>query len=112
MDRLQPLQIAEAGRGAKCRDRLTMRAARVVLATTVLDQQPHPDAGRMPAGGGEPPERRPRRGRLVEMKRLRIEAGRKRLDRLGGEGIEPDVAALADLDVLVEFHAGASSPAA
>ena len=45
-----------------------------------------------------------RGGRVVDMKRLRIEALRERLDVLGGKGMAADLARLADADVLEELH--------
>ena len=47
---------------------------------------------------------RARRGRFVEMERLRIEAPRERLDVVGGEGVAAELGALADRDVLEELH--------
>ena len=52
---------------------------------------------------------RARRGRLIEMERLRIEAPREGLDAVGGEGVAADLDALADRDVLPELHDAACS---
>ena len=49
---------------------------------------------------------RARRGRLVEVERLRIEAARERLDVVGGEGVAAELDAVADRDVVEELHAG------
>src|SRR5262249_30679381 len=102
--RLEPFEIAEAGRGAELGDRLAADAARVVLAAAMVDQQPHPDAGGMPARGAERAEMRARGGRLVEVERLRIETHGEGLDILGGEGVAADVAALADAGIPGELH--------
>src|SRR5207302_6842641 len=40
-DRLEPLQVAKAGRGAELGDRLAARAACVILAAAKIDQQAH-----------------------------------------------------------------------
>src|SRR5262249_45833288 len=104
IDRLEPFEVAEAGRRPELGDRLAARAQPLVLAPAVGDHQPHPNAGGVPARGAEPPEMRARGGRLVEMERLRIEARGKRLDVLGGEDVAAEVARLADANVLEEFH--------
>src|SRR4051812_23331772 len=70
----------------------------------MLDHQPHPDRSRVPARGAKRAEMRPRRGRFVEVERLRVEASRKRLDFLGREGVAADLGALAHHDVLPELH--------
>src|SRR5262249_58420583 len=89
-DGLEPFETAKPGRRPELGDRLAARAALLILAPAVLDHQPHPDAGGMPAGSAEPAELRARPGRLVEMERLRIEARRERLDLLRGEGVTAD----------------------
>ncbi len=42
-------------------------------AQVTVDEEPHGHGGGVPAAGDEPPERRPPRGLLVEVGRLRIE---------------------------------------
>src|SRR5262249_61691158 len=74
------------------------------LGPAAGDQVPHPNAGGFPARAAEPPERRARGGRLVEMERLRIEARGEGLDVLGGEGVAAELAHLADANVLEELH--------
>src|SRR5262249_39048217 len=77
IDRLEPLEIAEPGRGAEFGNRLAAGSARLVLGAPGGHRggPPHPDG--VPAPGHQPAGRRLRRGRFVEMKRLRIEAGRE-----------------------------------
>src|SRR5262249_62033109 len=71
----EPFEIAEPGRRPELGDRLAARAPLLVLAPAVVDHQPHPDAGGVPARGAEPAAMRARGGGLVGMERLRIEAG-------------------------------------
>src|SRR5262249_56679817 len=103
------------GRGPERGTRLAARAPRFVLAPAVVDHQPHPDAGGVPARGAQPAEMRARGRRLVEMKGLRIEARREGFDIFGGEGVAAELALLADANVLEELHgllAAFGSPAA
>src|SRR4051794_22240887 len=111
IDRLEPLQVAEARRRSELGDRFAARPPFVVFAPATVDQQPHPDAGGVPPRGAEPAEVRARRGVVVDMERLRIEALREGLDVLGGEDVAADLDGLADADVLEELHVGWSAGA-
>src|SRR5262249_39747722 len=104
IDRLEPLQIAEAGRRAELGDRFAARAARVVLAAAPIGQQPHPHAGGPAPPGAQPAEMRARGRGLVEMERLRIEARRKRLDFFGGKDVTAEFVDLTDANVFEELH--------
>ena len=85
-------------------DRLAASAQFFVLAPAEIDQQPHPDAGGVPARGAEAAEMRARRLGFVDMEPLRIEARREALDVLGSEHMAPEIANLTDPDVVEELH--------
>src|SRR2546430_7366480 len=104
MDRLEPFEVAKPGRRPELGDRLAARAPLLILAPAVVDHQPHPNAGGVPARGAEPAEMRARGRRLVEMKGLRIEARGKRFDVLGGEGVAARLALFARPKGLAEIH--------
>src|SRR5262245_51467928 len=87
IDRLEPFELADAGRGPERRYRLAARTRGIVFAAAQLDQEPHPDAGCVPARGAEPAEMRALGRSLVEMERLRIVARREALDVFGAEGV-------------------------
>src|SRR5262245_2156127 len=104
IDRLGPLQIAEAWRWPELADRLAASTQLLVLAATEIDEQPHPDAGGVPTRGAEPAEMRARRFCFVEMKRVWIEARREALDVVGCERVAPEIADLTDANVVEELH--------
>src|SRR5579883_604979 len=106
--RLQPAQIAKAGRRSPHRNRLAARRRFLHLALAVGDEKLHADRADMPAGGGKAAEQRVAALLLAQMKALRIELRGEGLDRLGGEGEGADLAPLPDLHVLEEPHQRAS----
>src|ERR1700722_1173901 len=110
IDRLRPAQLADAGRGAVLRRRLAARPHVLGLAQLGVDEVAHVHRGRVPARGAQPAEMRARRGRLVEMEKLRIEAARERLDLLRRKRVAAELGALADAHVLEVSHAPAFSP--
>src|SRR5690606_3949764 len=103
-DRLQPFQIAKAGRGAEVR--LCAGSAPVRIARQEIEF--HPDGGRMPSRCAQAAKHRALRGLFIEMDGLGIVFRRKSLDRLGGEEVGADRHRFAGGEVLVEGHAAAS----
>src|ERR1035441_1988966 len=84
------------------------RPRALVHGAAEIDHQPPPSHRGMPAGGDQRAEMRALRRRLVDMERLRIEAGGERLDVVGGEGVAADLENVADADILEIFHGRAS----
>ena len=94
IDRLQPFQLVEAGRGAEPRrpaDPIAARSRATLLHPA--DIKPHPHRERVPAGGAEPSEVARRGGRLVGVEGLRVEGRGEALDLLRGKGVAPISAA-------------------
>src|SRR5271166_615275 len=102
--RLQPAQLAKAGRRAPRRDLLAARSRFLHLLLPVGDEKLHADRADMPAGGGEAAEQRFAPLLLAEVKTLRIELRGEGLDGLCGEGEGAELASLPDLHVLERPH--------
>src|SRR5439155_22816081 len=76
------------------------------------DAQPHGQCGGVPAACRQALEQRVARGVVVEMERLRIEFGGKRLDRILVDAQARRREFLADREILEIAHAGYSAGAA
>ena len=78
----------------------------IVFAAATDDQESHPDAYRVPAGGTELAEVRMRRRCFVEMEGLWIEARGEVLDLVGSKGVTAERRPFAYPNVLEKFHDG------
>ena len=72
IDRLQPFEVAKAGRRPELGERFPARRALGVLALAVLNAQPHPRRDGVPARCAQRAEMRLRGGRLVHVECLRV----------------------------------------
>src|SRR5262249_30735869 len=106
--RLEPAQLADAGRRALARRRLALTAQPLGLALLGRHEVAHEHRGGVPARCAQRPEMRARRRILVDVEALRIEARRERLDLVGREGVAAQLGALADPHVVEEPHDAAA----
>src|SRR6185312_6388250 len=112
IDRLEPAQLADAGRRPGLGGRLAGGAHALGLAPLEVDEVAHVDRGRVPARGAQRSEMRARRLSLVDVEALRVVAARERLDLVRREGVAAELGTLADAHVLEVPHvAPVGSPA-
>src|SRR5262245_28880252 len=104
VDRLQPLELAEARRRPGAADRLAPRAHRLFLAYPVLHDEADANRPGVPARRDQAAEMRARCRGFVEMKWLRVEGLGKSLDLFRREGMAAERGLVADVDVLQKFH--------
>src|SRR3954469_10280014 len=91
---LDPAQVTKARRRTTDCDFLAARLHLGAGALAFRNDQLHADRRNVPSGRGKAAEQRCAAGLFIEMKRLRIELARERLDRFGGECEGAEFAAL------------------